>query len=187
MTRIPGMTSPAVSRSVADEVGEASDGQDFVDAACRYRGFTHRRRILFAKADALLFVLDEVVGPPGDRLLELFWHPGEPTATVAPNCFRIGRRALLAVAAPAMAELSLGGENGWRSSALYEKREAPVILARLHSALPASLATVIDLAGGAAAGQAELLADASEQMVRWKCGGIRTARFGPRAILDRER
>jgi hypothetical protein len=163
-----------------------SDGEDYLDAACRYGGFTHRRRVLFAKAEALLFVLDEVVGPPGPHVVELFWHPGEPVAAVAPNCFRIGRRALLAVAAPAPAELSRGGQNGWRSPALYDRREAPVILVRLRPGLPVYLGTVIDLGGSGASGQAELLVETAEPVLRWT-GACRTAaRFEARAILDRK-
>jgi hypothetical protein len=165
---------------------ETSAGQDYADAVCRYRGFCHRRKILFGNTEGLLFVLDEVEGPPGEHLVELFWHPGEAAEAAAPRCFRIGRTVLLAVAGPALAELSQGGEHGWRSSTLYEKHEAPVIRAKLESALPACLATVIDLRGAGITGQAELLGDATERVVRWNCAGSRTARFGARAILDRE-
>jgi hypothetical protein len=165
---------------------ETQNDQDFVDAACRYHKFIHRRRVLFAKHTGLLFVLDEVQGPPGDHLLELFWHPGEPTEMTGANCFRVGQTALLAIAPPVSVALSWGGENGWRSSALYEKREAPVIHVRHQSGLPAYLATVIDLSGAGASGQAELVPGLAEPAIRWTCAGQTTARFGARAILDRE-
>jgi hypothetical protein len=165
---------------------QTSAQHDSLDASCRYRGFRHRRRLLFAKVEGLLFVLDEVEGPPGDHLLELFWHPGEVSQTAGPGCFRIGRTALLAVAGPAQAELSRGGEHGWRSATLYERSEAPVILAQVRSAFPAQLATVIDLSGTGASGRAELLSEAGDPVVRWTGAMGAQARFGRHAILDRK-
>ncbi len=165
---------------------ETSDGQDCLDAACSYRGFSHRRRILFARSEALLFVLDIVEGPRGDHLIELFWHPGEEVEPVNSVCFRIGRRALLTIAGPATAELAHGGEHGWRSKALYQKCEAPVILARARVKLPALFATVIDFDGTGGASQAELHADGPEPTIAWSGAVSMIARFGRRAILDRK-
>jgi hypothetical protein len=51
----------------------STDERDFLDAECRYSGFQHRRRLLFSKPD-VLFVLDHVSGPPGEHLVEQFWH-----------------------------------------------------------------------------------------------------------------
>jgi heparinase II/III-like protein len=51
--------------------------RDFLDAECRYSGFRHRRRFQFLKPDVLL-VLDTVEGPPGDHLVEQFWHAASP-------------------------------------------------------------------------------------------------------------
>lgn len=48
----------------------------FLDAACAYRGFTHRRR-LFAVGDEVFFILDEVRGPEGEHTIEQFWHLGD--------------------------------------------------------------------------------------------------------------
>jgi uncharacterized heparinase superfamily protein len=53
--------------------------RDLLDAECRYSGFRHRRRFLFLKPDVLL-VLDQVEGPPGEHLLEQFWHAASPDA-----------------------------------------------------------------------------------------------------------
>ena len=47
--------------------------RDSLDAACLYSGFVHSRRLIFLKPD-LLFVLDRVEGPPGEHLVEQFWH-----------------------------------------------------------------------------------------------------------------
>ncbi|HSW50297.1 MAG TPA: heparinase II/III-family protein, partial [Bryobacteraceae bacterium] len=162
------------------------DERDYLDAACRHRGFQHRRRLLFAKAEGLLFVLDEVDGPPGVHLLELFWHPGEAAEPAGPGCFRIGRTALLAVAGPVRLELSRGGEHGWRSTALYERSEAQVIRAHAACSLPAQVATVIDFSGAGIPGQAELLVEARGAVVCWTGAGVIRATFGRHAILDKK-
>jgi hypothetical protein len=49
---------------------------DLVEAVCRYRGFSHRRRVLFRKPDQVE-VTDWVEGPPGEHLVEQWWHPAE--------------------------------------------------------------------------------------------------------------
>ena len=38
----------------------SSPDRDYLDATCRYAGFTHRRRVLFDKAFSILIVLDSV-------------------------------------------------------------------------------------------------------------------------------
>jgi Heparinase II/III-like protein/Heparinase II/III N-terminus len=50
---------------------------DSLDAECRYSNFVHRRRFVFLKP-AVLFVLDLVDGPPGEHLVEQFWHAAHP-------------------------------------------------------------------------------------------------------------
>jgi len=55
----------------------STEDRDSLTAECRYSGFTHRRRLLFLKPDAL-FVLDQVEGPPGEHLVEQFWHAARP-------------------------------------------------------------------------------------------------------------
>ena len=47
--------------------------RDFLDAECRYSGFSHRRRFGFRKPDVLV-VSDQIEGPPGEHLIEQFWH-----------------------------------------------------------------------------------------------------------------
>jgi hypothetical protein len=125
-------------RSGADE--------DFLDAMCHYRGLEHRRRILFLKPDAI-FVLDEVSGPGGARLLEQFWHSGEEVTEESPRRFRLGRSARLLLSQDG--SLEVGGENGWRSRALGSKEPAAVIRVAETRELPARFAAVIDLSGSA--------------------------------------
>lgn len=54
-----------------------SADEDRLVAECRFATFLHRRRFVFRKP-ALLFVVDEIEGPPGDHLIEQFWHAGSP-------------------------------------------------------------------------------------------------------------
>jgi hypothetical protein len=51
----------------------STEERDSLDAECRYSGFIHRRQFVFLKPD-VLFVLDRVEGPPGEHLVEQFWH-----------------------------------------------------------------------------------------------------------------
>jgi hypothetical protein len=51
----------------------ATEECDTLAAECRYSGFVHRRRFVFLKR-GVLFVLDQVEGPPGEHLVEQFWH-----------------------------------------------------------------------------------------------------------------
>jgi hypothetical protein len=120
--------------------------RDYLDASCGYSGFTHRRRVLFLKPDRVV-VFDEVEGPPGEHLLEQFWHPGAPVAAVAHNVFRIGAGALLAIAPGPEIEWGEGGEHGWRSPALGAKVPAPYVRVWRKTELPARFAAVLDLSG----------------------------------------
>jgi hypothetical protein len=102
------------------------ESADFLDADCRSRGFRHRRRVMFVKPQ-LVFVLDDIEG--GQIEAEQFWHPGGPVAMLTPTCFRIAGAGTL-VLAGASAELSEGGEFGWRSPAFGLKHPAPLIVCR---------------------------------------------------------
>jgi hypothetical protein len=52
----------------------------FADALCRYKGFTHRRRVLL-EAERLL-VLDEIDGPEGEHTCQQTWQLGPAAAWV---------------------------------------------------------------------------------------------------------
>jgi heparinase II/III-like protein len=98
---------------------------DILDAQCRYRGFTHRRSLVFLKP-ALLLVLDRVDGPPGEHLLEQRWLspqglPGAFLSTVPP-----------AAAEPAE-----------RSRAFASLEPATRRIARLRATLPAAIGAAI--------------------------------------------
>jgi hypothetical protein len=103
--------------------------QDSATAICRYRGFTHKRTVKF-RNDGGLKITDELDGPPGEHLVEQFWHLGQSVQQTGPDAWRLGE----------VAELLLPEgqyEQGWRSSAFGSKEISPVIVVRRRGALPA--------------------------------------------------
>jgi hypothetical protein len=121
-------------------------GGRLVEATCRYRGFSHRRRVWF-RPPAVVLVIDDVAGPPGEHTVEQFWHAGAPVAQVAPDCFRIGGKTRLLLPASSGAEVSEGGTDGWRSEVMAARHPAPVVRIARRAFLPCQLAAVFDLAG----------------------------------------
>ena len=119
---------------------ETSERSDFLAAICRYGGFEHLRRILYMKP-SLIAVVDDITGPPGEHLVEQFWHSGEGVDEVSPREFRLGHSARLL--------LSHGGnhEEGWRSRVMGSKEPAPVIRIATRGKLPIQLTAAIDLEG----------------------------------------
>jgi hypothetical protein len=95
-------------------------------------------------------VQDEIAGPPGEHLIEQFWHAGERTERIEENRFRIGS-ATLTLDGIVESELSEGGMYGWRSPAFGVKVAAPVIRAATRSRLPLRLESRLWL-GACAAG-----------------------------------
>ena len=93
-------------------------GRDVLEAECRYAGFAHCRRVEFQKPD-LVFVTDDIDGPPGEQLVEQFWHLGSDAA----------RDRL---------DLAEGAEllESWRSSVFGEKHPAPLARVTRRGALP---------------------------------------------------
>ncbi len=124
----------------------SQEDSDFLGAICRYRGIVHLRRILFVKP-ALIVVVDEITGPPGEHLVEQFWHSGETAIAESPRRYRLGSRARLELSHDA--SLASGGENGWRSRALGSKEPAAVICAAFRGAFPVRMTAAIDLNGDA--------------------------------------
>ena len=106
---------------------ENTPEKDTLTAECRYRGFTHRRRFLFVKPD-LLLIVDEVQGPPGEHIIEQFWHPASETAIR--SIFLSGR-----------AEIT----GGWRSTRYGQREPAPILCVRKTTALPFRLTAAVFL------------------------------------------
>jgi hypothetical protein len=111
-----------------------------LEGVCRYRGFTHRRRLEWT-GPASLVITDRVEGPLGDHQIEQFWHCGSPTQFVAGNCFRIGRHTT--IEAPG-AQL----ESGWRSVAFGTKQQTPVLRVERTGSLPMELVTRLSWTNG---------------------------------------
>jgi hypothetical protein len=138
---------------------------DFLDAACRYRGFLHRRRIFFLKPE-LLFVLDDI---EGDQIeAEQFWHLGGQVEERARGCFRIGGAGILFLNGDA-AELSEGGEFGWRSPAYGLKLPSPVIVTRRKGERAVQFGAV--LAFRAVAGEGKFVVASSTDKVEMRLDG----------------
>jgi hypothetical protein len=106
---------------------ESTHVQDYLDAECAYRGFTHRRRVRFLKPDVLL-VTDEINGPPGEHEIEQFWHTGSPDA----------ERFLIFDGKPERLE-------GWRSNTFAEMHSSPMLRIYRKCELPVKLETEINL------------------------------------------
>jgi hypothetical protein len=103
----------------------STDGRDSLDAECRYSGFVHRRRFLFLKAD-VLFVVDQVEGPPGEHLVEQFWHAVHPD-TFTQMAFSHQSQAI----------------ETWHSEVFGSKYSAPGRLVTYRGSLPVTLAAAI--------------------------------------------
>jgi hypothetical protein len=101
--------------------------RDALEAECRYRGFTHRRRVEFQKPNVVL-ITDDIEGPPGEHTIEQLWHLGSAQA-----------RARLVL--PEGDELV----ESWRSSVFGEKHPAPMVRVRRSSILPLHLEASINL------------------------------------------
>jgi len=96
-----------------------------------------------------MFVCDLVTGA-SPRMLEQFWHFGETTVRMGPGCFDIGQAAVLAIPPGEQAELSEGGEYGWRSPVFGQKIPAPVLRVWRKTQLPACFGAVLDFQTAAA-------------------------------------
>src|SRR5580698_8308381 len=83
--------------------------RDFLEAECRYAGFTHRRRVEFQKPDVFV-ITDDVSGPPGTHEIEQFWHLGSG---------EVQAKLIL----PEDAELT----ESWRSTMFGEKHLGPML------------------------------------------------------------
>ncbi len=111
--------------------------RDSATAVCSYRGFTHKRTVKLAN-DGQLEISDELDGPPGEHLVEQFWHLGQSAQQTSPDVWRIG----------GLADLRLPNsqyEQGWRSSTFGSKEISPVIVLRRRVTLPMTLRTELRL------------------------------------------
>jgi hypothetical protein len=132
--------------------------RDLLDAECRCSSLRHRRRFLFLKPD-ILFVLDQVEGPPGEHLVEQFWHAANG------DTFR-----RIAFSHPSEAI------EAWHSSVFGSKHAAEARRCIYRGPLPVMLAAAISFGPEPEA----LTIEGSFLNVRFQNGGIvRSAMFHP--------
>ncbi len=110
---------------------------DLNEAVCRYRGFTHRRKLIYE--GARLEIIDEVDGPAGDHRIEQFWHAGAPVGKCSATSFRIGAKTTLTL------EEGATLEPGWRSTAYGRKEVTAVIVVRRQGTLPMQMTATLQL------------------------------------------
>ncbi len=132
---------------------KASDEEDFVVAECRYKGFRHRRRLLFRKREGLILIcdlIDATVTAPGDSLsqdvlehdVEQIWHAGSDVVLVQPGIFQIGKSTCLQLAGDT--EFAF---DGWRSRTFGEKEHNPIIRQTRHAKFPIVMPAAFSLTG----------------------------------------
>lgn len=121
---------------------ELSSACDSMEALCRYRGFSHRRQVIFEKPDRLL-VIDDVDGPPGEHLLEQFWPVGARVERLDAAAFRLGERAILWFGGAG----KLAEEAGRRSLAYGQQEATAVIVARRLGTLPCRMVAGLNFRG----------------------------------------
>ncbi len=107
----------------------SGDDKDYLDATCRFRGFAHRRRVLFRKPD-LILIVDGISGP-GVHRVEQFWHAGAALSRLSGQSYRIGS-ARLTFSPAREVELECGGRNGWRSTAPGVRSRRPAFASVLR-------------------------------------------------------
>jgi len=102
--------------------------RDCAVASCQYRGFTHKRTVEFLNGNEFR-ILDELQGPPGEHLIEQFWHAGATVQQTAPDIWRIGEVADLVVDGGQ-------GERAWRSRVFGSKEVSSMVVVRRRVAVP---------------------------------------------------
>lgn len=116
-------SKPAV-RIVTAETSSSTDrvAGEWINAT----GVRHLRELQLD--EQRLLIRDTVDLPPGEHLVEQFWHPGLPATPFSPTCYRIGPYAEITFRAKgATVAYEQGHEFGWRSRAYGVKEPAPVI------------------------------------------------------------
>lgn len=124
---------------------ETNTRADTVTAECVANEVRHTRAVQLD--DQRLLIRDSVELPPGEHLVEQFWHPGLPAIPFAPTCYRIGPYAEITFRTPgSTVSYEQGGEYGWRSRAYGVKEEAPLITVSWRGSGRAEFETEITLA-----------------------------------------
>jgi hypothetical protein len=99
---------------------------------------------MFLKPGVVIFC-DRIEGPPGEHLIEQFWHPGVPVKPEYATCLRLGSNAWMMLSPGAVVDAEGGGEFGWRSPGLGTKTLATCVRVSERGPLPCIRWTVLDL------------------------------------------
>lgn len=91
-------------------------GEGWIEAECRYRGFTHRRRLEWD--GSALRILDTVDGPPGEHMVEQRWNAANPARIATPGGWERESR------------------ESWISDAHAARRPSTAVVARYRGPLP---------------------------------------------------
>ncbi len=113
--------------------------EDYAIAICNYNRFTHKRTVRVLDSNTCN-IIDELEGPPGEHLIEQFWHVGSDVQQMGSEVWRIGEVAELIVE---------GGqcEQAWRSCVFGSKDLSPLVVVRKRTALPATFRAELRLIG----------------------------------------
>ena len=129
-----------------DKPTSALESENPLIVTCGYHGFVHRRKLIWTDP-AILIVVDEVTGPPGEHEVAQMWHSPEPMAMVSPACFRLGARARFWANPDTSREYGEGGQLGWMSPALGVKQPAAALRVVKRGPLPIRIVAVLDFEG----------------------------------------
>jgi len=102
-----------------------SAARDTLFAECAYGPFVHRRRVVFDKPGRLV-VTDELEGPPGEHLVEQFWHLG--SANAIPHLIVDGGVQ----------------REAWRSKGYGSRHLGPVVVVEKRTTLPCHLIATLE-------------------------------------------
>jgi hypothetical protein len=126
-----------------------------IDGICRYSGIRHRRVVEFLDTHTLC-VLDLVETEDRETVAEQFWHPAQMLTEISPHCFDLGAEVFLCLAGPESAEVSTGGDYGWRSSAPGIKECSPLIVRTRRGAGSLVLGAALRIGAGPVVMQVEM-------------------------------
>ena len=122
---------------------ESTEVEDYIVAECHYRGFRHRRRLLFRKRVGLILLCDLIDGERGvEHEVEQIWRSGEIVKLLLPGVFQIGEITTLLL--PGKNDFSF---DGWRSREFGVKERILVVRQIQRGVFPIVLPAAINLLG----------------------------------------
>jgi hypothetical protein len=121
--------------------GETSPAFERVAGSCLFNGAKHMRSVELT--DSRLEIHDLVELPPGEHVLEQFWHPGLPAIPLSPTCYRVGPYAEITFHTPGS---TVSYDYALRSPTYGVQEETPVICVSWRGCGRAEFKTEVTLA-----------------------------------------